>query len=284
MQAFSTYKTSSYAFICVGFIFVLFLAGFQVFDSPETWLDEGLIIQSAMGLLETGKASLPVAPDVYEPAWYITTGFPVTIPLAAVFALFGTSIVSARIVMLLFILCFYSALFIYIFKTIGGRAAYVSFLLLVFFAPIYGHGRNVLGEVPGLFFILLTVLVLPRAGALLPKRAFLIGMGTGLAVATKPIFILFALGILIALIVRRKELRLKDVFVIGMLGFCIPIFLWLITQFDSTTIFRVLSVYANPHDVNILNALIVNAKRLCTEGQPLYVCTKTLSRGTNCNY
>ena len=48
-------------------------------------MDEGLIIQSAQGLLETGKASLPVAPGVYEPAWYITTGFPLTLPFMEIF-------------------------------------------------------------------------------------------------------------------------------------------------------------------------------------------------------
>ncbi|MEK7201360.1 MAG: glycosyltransferase family 4 protein, partial [Patescibacteria group bacterium] len=40
--------------LCAGL--VLFFTLFQLFESPETWMDEGLIIQSAQGLLHTGKA------------------------------------------------------------------------------------------------------------------------------------------------------------------------------------------------------------------------------------
>lgn len=249
---------------------VLFFSSFHLFDSPETWLDEGLIIQSAVGLLHTGKAALTVAPGVYEPAWYITTGFPLTMPLAGAFMVFGVSLEAARLVMLVFLICFYITLFFYARKAIGGRVAWLGFFFLVFFAPIYGDGRNALGEIPGLLFILLALLPLMRGGELTRNRALLTGAGAGLAFAAKPIFILFLPALLLVSVLRHQELKLKKVFIFGALGVLIPTAVWIFTQFDHVTFSRVLAVYANPHEVNIGSAIVANLKRLFTEMQPLY--------------
>ncbi len=256
--------------LVVGFALVLFFSAFHLFDSPETWLDEGLIIQSVVGLLHTGKASLLVTPGVFEPAWYITTGFPLTIPLAGAFALFGVSLEVARSVMLVFLLIFYAVLFLYARRAIGGWAAWLGFFFLVLFAPVYGHGRNVLGEIPGLVFLLVSLLPLVRGEALTRGDALLVGTGAGLAFATKPIFILFLPALLLACVLRREELGLKKIFIFGVLGFLMPLMLWISTQFDNATLVRVLSVYANPHDVDIGRAIATNVKRLFTEMQPLY--------------
>ncbi len=233
-------------------------------------MDEGLIIQSAEGLLHTGKASLPVAPSIYEPAWYITTGFPLTLPLAGVFSIFDVSLEAARLLMLAFLLCLYVVLFLYARRTLGAVAAWFGIFLLVFFGPIYGNGRNVLGEIPGLLFILIALLPFIRSGALTRKRIIWTGVATGLAVATKPIFILFLPALLLALALRWKELELTKVFLFGAIGMFVPLVLWAFIQFDHVTLSQVLSVYANPHDVNIGNAIITNLKRIGTEMQPLY--------------
>jgi len=260
----------SYLLLGLGFALVVFFSSFHLFNSPETWLDEGLIIQSAVGLLHTGKAALPVAPGVYEPAWYITTGFPVTVPLAGTFAIFGVSLEAARMVMLVFLLCFYAALFLYSRKAIGGMAAWFGFFLLVFFGPIYGDGRNVLGEVPGLLCMLVALLPLMQGGELTRARAILAGVGAGLAFAAKPIFILFLPALLLAVVFRHKELNLKKIFIFGVLGVLLPVALWVFTQFDTVALSRVLAVYANPHDVNVGGALLANVKRFFTELQPLF--------------
>lgn len=258
------------ALLCSGFALVLFLSSFHLFDSPETWMDEGLIIQSAVGLLYTGKAALPVAPGIFEPAWYITTGFPLTLPLAGVFATFGVSLEAARLVMLAFLICFYAALFLYARKAIGGGASWLGFFFIVFFAPVYGHGRNVLGEIPGLLFMLLALLPLLPDVELTPKRAACIGVCAGFAFATKPIFILFLSAIFLSLFMRRRELALWRNVVFGLLGFLVPFSLWLFLQFDQISFSRVLFVYANPHTLDVGNAVFANVKRLLTEPQPLY--------------
>ncbi len=46
--------TESVLFFC-GFALVVFFSTFHLFESPETWMDEGFVIQSAEGLLEPRK-------------------------------------------------------------------------------------------------------------------------------------------------------------------------------------------------------------------------------------
>ncbi len=262
--------TPKRALIILAILLVSFYTTYHLFDSPEPWMDEGLIIQSAMGLLETGRSALPVAPGVYEPAWYITTGFPLTLPLALAFGVFGVSLETARVTMALFIFCFFIALFFYARRAIGGNAAWLGFFLIVFFGPVYGHGRNVLGEVPGLLCILLALLPLVRGGVLTPKRAFVAGLGAGLAAAAKPIFILFLPALLIALLLRRKELELHKVFLYGLCGVLAPMLFWLVTQFGTIDLALVLAVYANPHELAIGDAITGNLVRYVTEAGPFY--------------
>ena len=258
-----------YILIAIACALVLFFSSYRLFESPETWMDEGLIMQSAQGLLETGKASLPVAPGVFEPAWYITTGFPLTLPLAGVFSVFGVSLEAARLVMLVFLLAFYVVLFIYARQAVGGLAAWLGFFLLVFFAPIYGNGRNVLGEIPGLLFMLLALLPLIGGRELSRRKALWVGVGTGLAVATKPIFVLLIPALLLALLLRR-EIGLKKVFIFGVLGSILPLAFFVVTQFSHVSFANILALYVNPHDLPILDVVWSNGKRLVMELQPLY--------------
>jgi len=259
-----------YVLVVVAFALAAFFSSYKLFASPETWMDEGLIVQSAQGLLETGKASLPVAPGVYEPAWYITTGFPLTLPLAGSFVFFGVSLESARLVMLAFLLLFFVSLFFFARNSIGGAASLFGFFLLVFFGPLYGNGRNVLGEVPGLLFMLVALLPLLRGGALSRNRALIVGAGAGLAVAAKPIFMLFIPALLLALLLRRRELRLEKVFVYGVLGAALPLFVWAVSQFGVVDIEHIFKVYANPHDLDIISSVRDNLKRVFIEAQPFY--------------
>jgi hypothetical protein len=258
------------ALLFVGFVLVLFFSAYKLYESPDTWMDEGLIIQSVQGILETGKAALPVAPGVFEPAWYITTGFPVTLPLAAAFAIFGTSLEVARLVMLVFLIALYVMLWLYARKAIGGLAAWFGFFLLIFFAPIYGDGRNVLGEIPGLLIMVAALWPLVKGGPLTRSRAIWIGIGAGLAFAAKPIFLLFVAALFLSLLLRHKEVGLKKVFFFGVLGALVPLAVWGAIQFDHFSLSRVLEVYSNPHDLSITNALLTNIKRFFTELQPMY--------------
>lgn len=264
------FPISTYVLFVVSFSLVLFFSSFHLFESPQTWTDEGLIIQSAEGLLRTGKAALPVAPGVFDQGWYITTGYPVTLPIAGMFSIFGVSLETARLVMLAFLICFFAVLFLYSRRAIGGTAAWFGFFLLVFFGPLYGNGRNVLGEIPGLLFIVLALFPLIRGEALTRNGSLWIGAWAGLAVATKPIFILLLPALLLALFLHRREFNLGKVFAYGSFGVLVPIVVWMFLQFEHVTVSQMLSFYVNNLDINVWEAIMANLKRLLSEMQPLY--------------
>ena len=91
-----------------------------------------------------------------------------------------------------------------------------------------------------------------------------------MAVATKPFFLLFLPAVLLSLLLRHKSLNLFKVFWFGVLGVFVPILVWVVLQFDATTLAAVISVYANPHNVSVGSSILANAWRLITEAQPLY--------------
>lgn len=258
-------------FLCtIVFGAVVFFSTYKLFESPETWMDEGFIIQSVIGLLHTGALALPVAPLVFEPAWYMTTGFPVTLPLAGAFSLFGISLEAARVVMVVFLCTCFAVLWIYARRVFSEWVSYLGICLLTFFAPLYGNGRNVLGEVPGILFILLSLLPLLAPGSPTRTRAFLVGMLVGVAVAIKPIFILFAVAFLAVLVLRRREYNLQKNIAFGLLGSSIPLLLWYVLQFRDAAFSQILQLYANPHTIPLLDAIRSNMERFYTEAQPAF--------------
>lgn len=258
-------------FLCVvACCAIIFFSTYKLFESPETWMDEGFIIQSVVGLLYTGALALPVAPGVFESAWYMTTGFPVVLPLAGAFALFGPSLEVARVVMVLFLFSFFAAVWIYARAVFSERISYLSVFFLICFAPIYGNGRNVLGEVPGLLFIVLTLSLLLPKDPLTPRRATLLGVGAGIVVATKPIFILFAAALIVVLFFRRDEYALQKQLKFFLLGAWVPVCFWYVLQFGDATIPQILTLYANPHTIPLLDALQSTMVRFYTEAQPAF--------------
>lgn len=137
----------------------------------------------ARSLAIFGKLDFQVSPsELSQVAYRIqSTGYPVTVPLAVFFKVFGWGLTQARIFMLLWMVVVLGFLF-YFFKKISSEAEAVWILaLLAVFAPFYGNGRTVIGEVPGLIFLLGGLLIL-----FYRQSGFWCGLLLGLAVASKP--------------------------------------------------------------------------------------------------
>ena len=84
-------------------------------------------------------------------------------------------------------------------------------MLLVSFAPLYGNGKIVLGEIPGLLFLVLFLLALNKLEDSGYKNHFWsvwAGLGMGLAIVAKPIFILLLPAVVIWVLWKRKTIRL----------------------------------------------------------------------------
>lgn len=256
----------------VGFVLVGFLAAYQLLESPPTWLDEGIIIQTALNTSLYGPhAQLQAAPGRLVSAGYVSTSYPATYPVALSFTLFGIGLLQARLVMVLFILALALAAYLFTSKEMAPWLSLAGLFLLASFAPLYGNGKNMLGEIPGLLYLVLflfwvkkietkqaNVLDFAVAGALL-----------GLAVVTKPIFLLLLPPVGIVFLCSFEWFTVKKVLA-ALVGFAVPVWVWLTVQFNGESVGQMLAIYANPHSNSLGASVLHNALGFVTTVQPLY--------------
>jgi 4-amino-4-deoxy-L-arabinose transferase-like glycosyltransferase len=257
----------------VGLLIVIFLSTYELTESPPTWMDEGIFSQVARNMALHGEHGMQVAPGEFENGIYITTSYTVTGPIALSFLMFGPGIFSARIVMVLFIIAGYCAFYVLIRRKLSGWPLILSLLLVAFFAPLYGHGRNVMGEVPGTVYFLLGLVFLMRihGGKRDLREYVLAGLFAGIATVTKPIYVLIIPAMLIPLFVYRRELFDAKKNVAGyFVSAAIPFTLWFCIQFGGTSFDSIISLYANPNDIDVWVMMKENARRFFTELQPMY--------------
>ena len=252
---------------------LLFLSTYHLTESPPTWFDEGHIIQVAMNIASHGPHTVyQVAPGEYaSAALAATTGYPVTFPLAAAFKLFGQNLLVARSVMILFILLLVFGAYMLVRREMVPTLALYSFFLLITFAPLYGNGKNVLGEVPGLFYLIVFLLFIKYIEVRETSWVHFFGAGLflGLAVATKPIFILLFLPVFIVALFSKMLLTMPKL-VAGGGGCFAAILVWLLVQFQGQSFTQMVSLYANPFNGDIVHAVFRNAFLFISQPQPLY--------------
>src|SRR3989344_8241181 len=146
-------KLESLVFVSVIF-FALFFGTFRLSESPSVWYDEGFYVQSATNLAVSGQFGMHIVPDKIEQLSHITVGYPLIFPLAFSLKVFDTNILAARGLMVFFIVALLISAFFLIRKLYGSHYALGLLLLLATFPPLYGNGKSVLGEVPGLFYLM----------------------------------------------------------------------------------------------------------------------------------
>lgn len=251
-------------------------AFYRLSEAPGIWYDEGFYTQVAMNFAERGAEGLQVAPGEFISAKDVTVGYPLLAPVALSYKLFGVGVLSGRVVMALFIIAFLAAAYAFARMLYGPRLAAWSVLLLATFPQLYGNGKSVLGEVPGMLFVLLalcSVFYLERSAY---KKIFpyiALGLTTGLAVATKPIFILLPVALVITFIIRRRHITVHLVGVAwGAAAFLAIVGVWIYLQFGTgDSLSFVLNYYLNPYDVSIGTTLVQNLRLFVTEAVPTYV-------------
>ncbi len=252
-----------------------FFATYKLTESPPTWYDEGIIIQPAINLSLTGKMAMQVAPGELISPHFISVGYPLLYPIAAAFKYFGVGLLQARLVMFVYLILLVFLFFILAEKIIGFKQAGFATLLLVSFAPLYGNGKNVLGEVPGLFFLFLFLYFLNKIEHNYGKKIYylLAGVSAGLCVAAKPLFLILLPAILVAILLLRKRIQFHLVPILLAVGsFFVPVVFWLKTQFwDGDVLSDVFGYYSNPYGVQDLFGLIIsNLTRFLKELSPAY--------------
>lgn len=258
---------------------IAFFATFRLTESPSVWYDEGLYIQTARNVAAFQTYGVQLAPNEFLSGQYMTVGFPLVYPLALSFKLFGYGILEARGTMVFFILCFAITSFALVRKLFGTTSALWSLALLALFPPLYANGKSVLGEVPGLLYLMLSLLFLQYARTRSAGRirfAILTGLFVGLTCVTKPVFLLLlpALGIVFLYQRRAVQGQLRAVGW-GIGAFSIPILVWAVTQFSRTdSLATTLKFYANPYAVDqtsLIHTILNNILNLFTGIGPLFL-------------
>lgn len=137
-----------------GAAIVLFLAFYNLVNFPLTWFDEGSHLHVPKTLVRYGV----YADYSHDGFRYfgptMGVGPTVLLPIAAVFKLFGIGLLQARVVMALYLIAAIGVFFGFTWWFGGWRFAWAATALLVSTRGIalLEYGRQVLGEVPGLFF------------------------------------------------------------------------------------------------------------------------------------
>ena len=200
-------------FIAILFLIVLFFSTYKLTESPPIWFDEANYIQVAMNLAEFGRQGIQTAPVEIDHPDYLTVGYPLIYPLSISLKYFGVGLLPARSVMVIFIVGLVMLSYILIKRMFRFNFAVASSLLLVTFPPLYGNGKNIMGEVPGMFWLFLFLFFIYK----LEKTNFknltyclLAGLTAGLCLATKPIFLIILTPvILISIFLKRKQINFQ---------------------------------------------------------------------------
>ncbi len=151
---------------------------------PRLWIDEGKTVELSRNFLDNRTLDIMTAPSQYTGIAPVlqSTGYPVSIPLAIFFKVFGFGPEQARVYMQIWLVLALIAVY-FVAKEIfaSEEQALLSMLLIGSFASFYDSGRTVVGEIPG-FLLLLTGLYY----WLNKDDYWKTGLVWGLAVVTKP--------------------------------------------------------------------------------------------------
>lgn len=257
-------------------VFLLLFAAMLLYGFPDSaapWFDEGINLNLARTLAEKGVFSLQTAPETFvsEKPLLITTGYPALFPVALSFSLLGVGLWQAKMVMLLFLAAFVFLACRLAEKLYGRESTLFVFVLLVTFLPLYGNGKSILGEIPGLVFFLAGLLLVSRERA---GPAFFVGVLFGLAAATKSSF-LIVLGAVVAgeayAAFQQGRWNPRRLLYLAA-GMSIPLVAWVFTLVPGESVPGLLQnafeYYRNPYAVH--GTVFANLARFFTESTPLH--------------
>jgi hypothetical protein len=263
-------------------MFCLAVSAYRLLESPITAYDDGALTQMAINLPAHGRLVLQTEPGVFTSGAYMSTGFSVLAPVAATYQLFGKTLLAARLAMIGFLLVFFYTAYALCERLFGKRAALFSLALLATHPSIYAYGKAVLGEVPGLTYLLLALLGIERLSRPHTRTLSLVmltAVALGLTAAAKPVYLVILPVAAVILLVHRKQLpvnpRTVATAIISLLA-CLGV--WAGTQFSMKDDFaNIFFFYRNPGlYADITTSIVMNLKHLFTEVVPLYLLISTI--------
>jgi 4-amino-4-deoxy-L-arabinose transferase-like glycosyltransferase len=238
--------------ICVAAILsIVCIVSFSTLTTkPRLWSDEAVTLEIARNMYESGVLNAQPSPGVWYEAPYVlqSTGYPVTLSLAAAYSLFDYGFTQARVAMLAWMLAALLICFFFLRSLFGKDAALGSVLLLATFASFHATGRTATGEIPGF-----ALLALGLYFWLTRKNLLVAGIFMGLAVVAKPSVLIFTVpAITIALLLQGKPFleRVRDVVYVGS-SMALAAILWIVLiipePFSLSAWQTILQFLANPY-------------------------------------
>jgi hypothetical protein len=177
-----------------GIVAIILLCVYNLTAYPLTWFDEGSHLHVPKTLVRFGVYADYSSEGFRYYGPTIGVGPTVMLPIAGVFRTFGIGLLQARSVMVIYLLVTLF-LFFRLARYLGGsRFAWIATVLVVASRSValLEYGRELLGEVPGLCFVVAALLLWFRnweRSSL--KRLALVGLLLGLAMVTKYQYLLF---------------------------------------------------------------------------------------------
>lgn len=235
------------------FAVAAFFSVYKLSESPPVWYDEGWYFQSANNLASTGEYGIQFSPGaITHVSMLQTVSYPLIYPMALWLKAFGASVLTGRSLMVVFILLLLAVAYMLSKRLSGSAIAVGTLALLATFPPLYGNGKSILGETPGLLYLLVFLLLFNFARSVKSKKALwliLSGFFAGLCLVTKPFFFLLVPAIVIGLIIewRRGTITPRET-VIFVAACIVPFLIWLGVQLGpGDSISSLISYYANPY-------------------------------------
>lgn len=163
---------------------------------PVPWFDEGIHLHVPEAIVRFGAYADFSSEGLRHFGPTLAVGPTVMLPIAAMFSAFDVGLLQGRLIMAAYLVAFVVAFYL-LGKRLGGRITGLVAGALLLSAPgpsTIEYGRQVLGEVPGGFFLAIGLMTWFSAWARpTVARLALAGVLLGLATATKHVYLL-ALG------------------------------------------------------------------------------------------
>jgi hypothetical protein len=211
---------------------------------PKLWIDEGISIEIARNFSHAGVLDVRISPESFSGIPYLlqATGYPVTVPLAIAFKIFGFSATVARAYMVVWMIVMIVAVFLFTKKYFGELEAGLASVLVSSFASFYGTGRSVMGEIPGFTFLLLGIHMW------LSKKYYWSGFFVLLCLVSKPsVYILVLPAFLAGFLYTKGEIKsVPKAALFGLIPFATWFYFNVTDLFDKSVWIKLGSFYKNP--------------------------------------
>ncbi len=172
---------------------------------PRLSFDEGFMIEEARNLASYGVLDVATAPNTFSERPHIanSSGITVSLPLAALFYVFGFDVATARAYAIVWMLACIVAAYAFVRRHFGPWYGVAAAYLLASLPPFHNNGRMVMGDIAGMtlmFLTLMTVRVYP----------FLSGILLGLCMVSRPsVYVFASFAVAVALVVEHRHSVLK---------------------------------------------------------------------------